>query len=126
MLATNLFQELDRLNASFNLFSNEYENRYFHDGDYPLTNVVEEDNEFKVYSLLPGVDSKDVDITYENGVLTLSGERKGDTGEENNVLSQERSFGKFRKKLKVKVPVDVEKITALYKNGVLDIILKKA
>ncbi|MDH4128323.1 MAG: Hsp20/alpha crystallin family protein [Spirochaetota bacterium] len=124
MLAT-LFHEMDLLNRSFDSLFNGIGNR-FHGGDFPLTNVVEKNDEYEVYSLLPGIDPNEVDITFENGVLSITGEKKCDTDENKKCIRNERSYGNFNKQLKIKAPVDTESIKASYKDGVLKVVFKKS
>ena len=125
LLTRNLFQELDRFNHEMDALFKGHHNRSER-SDFPLTNVVEEEDHFKVYSLLAGVDPKEVEVTFEDAILTIAGEKKSDIDDKKNYLRQERAFGTFNKQLKLRVPVDVESIKAQYKNGVLEININKA
>ncbi|GMT49721.1 MAG: heat-shock protein [bacterium] len=126
MLVSNLMREMDQIRKNFqSLVSGE--DRCYHQDNYPLTNVVEKEDEFVIHSLLPGVDPKDVEITYENGILTLKGEGKKDFDDENShYLRRERTYGPFEKRLEVSVPVEADSIKAHYQDGVLKVSIKKA
>ena len=126
MFVTNLFEELDQLRQEFNGYLSNYQKNHYFSSDYPLTNIAEKEDHYVVTSLIPGVNPKEVDITYENGILTISGERKAYENKEYNYIRQERSFGKFQKQFKVSVPVDHEKINASYKEGILTVTLTKS
>ncbi len=125
MLVNSLFREMDQMRKNFHsLMSGE--DRCSHQEDYPLTNVVEKEDGLIIHSLLPGVNPKDVEITYEDGILTLKGERKGGLDKDaTHYLRQERAYGPFEKRLKVRVPVETDSIKAHYQDGVLKVTLKK-
>lgn len=74
---------------------------------------------------LPGIRKEDVKVTLENGILTISAERKSETEKDgDNVYFQERTFGSFRRSLAL--PPDVsEDVNAILRDGVLQLILKR-
>ena len=124
-MLTTLFNEMDRLNQTFGSLFNGIARRSQID-DFPLTNVIEREDDYEIYSLVPGVDSKEIDITFENGVLSISGEKKSEKDENGMCIRNERSFGKFNKQLKIKVPVDPDSIKASYKDGLLKVVFRKS
>jgi HSP20 family protein len=67
---------------------------------------------------LPGMDPKAVDISVENDVLTIRGERKA---EHETASYREVSYGRFERRIRVPDGTDAEKISAKYTNGVLEI-----
>ena len=70
---------------------------------------------------------KDIDINVENGVLTLRGERKHDEDvKSDNYHRVERFYGAFARTFALPTTVDVPKIRASYKEGVLEVVLPKA
>ena len=95
----------------------------------PPVDVTETDKSILVRSEVPGVDPKEISITVDNGILTLTGEKKETTehkDEETNTHRVERRFGSFQRSFKLPTSVDPEKVTADYGNGVLTVtILKK-
>ncbi|HXL02001.1 MAG TPA: Hsp20/alpha crystallin family protein [Candidatus Atribacteria bacterium] len=91
----------------------------------PPVDVKEEEEEFVLFVDLPGVDEKAVEITVVGDQLTIKGERKApEEGE--NFLRQERVFGPFHRSFLLRMPVEVDKVSATYKNGVLEIHLPKS
>jgi len=93
---------------------------------YPSVDIKEDANKIVLTSDLPGVDQKDINVTVEDGTLTLSGERKFEKEtEEENFHRVERSFGSFQRSFSLPETVDDDKIAASYKNGVLELTLPK-
>ena len=75
---------------------------------------------------LPGMRKEDIDISLQDGVLIISGERPDKTGEENGASRTERSSGKFRRSITLPTQVDVNRVNATYKDGILTVTLPKA
>jgi HSP20 family protein len=95
----------------------------------PLLEVTESDKEFLVTAELPGIPPKDIVIEFENGVLTVKGEKLEEKIEEPDKLRMhvwERSYGMFQRALTFPAPVVPEKIVAKFENGVLKVVLPKA
>ncbi len=74
---------------------------------------------------LPGVHPDDVNITLENNILTISGELHP-RDEEHNYFLRERPAGRFERAMSVSTPVDVNRVEAVFKDGVLTLTLPKA
>jgi len=92
----------------------------------PASDVHEDANGFSVTMAIPGVDPKEVSITVDHGVLTVSGERKVDTEAEGRTyLAREITNGAFSRSYRVPRNVDTEKVSASYKEGLLKIGLPK-
>ncbi|MBN1239095.1 MAG: Hsp20/alpha crystallin family protein, partial [Gammaproteobacteria bacterium] len=92
----------------------------------PPADVVEYADRFQVFVDLPGIAAKDVDITLENGVLTLSGERgTPDLGEEVLHRRTERGHGRFHRRFILPQTVDADAVEARGKDGVLEISIPK-
>lgn len=96
-------------------------------GFVPELNVYETDTEFEVSVALPGMSKDDVEISYNAGVLTISGERKMKETENGRKYHRiESRFGQFSRSLPL--PSDVvnqDKIVAKYENGVLNVTVPK-
>lgn len=89
--------------------------------------LIEKDEEFVVRAVVPGFEPKQIDISVQADLLTLSGEVKeeNETNKENYHV-REFSSGSFQRKVRLPADVDSDKATADYKNGILTIHLPKA
>lgn len=94
----------------------------------PAVDVSENDDHFTVHAEIPGVKKEDINVTYENGVLTVSAETKSESQEKQGerVIRQERRYGKYMRSLRLGADIDESKIKAAYKDGVVEITLPKA
>jgi HSP20 family protein len=84
----------------------------------PHVETFVKDDALHVRADLPGVDPKDVDITAEDDLLTLRGERKA---EHQEASYREITYGRFERRIRMPEGTDPEKISAKYTNGVLEI-----
>ena len=92
----------------------------------PPCDIYEDGEAVIVRVELAGVDPKDVSVRFENGVLTLRGDRKLESADKReNYHRIERSYGAFTRSFMVPGTVDAEKIRAESKNGVLSVTLPK-
>lgn len=93
----------------------------------PELNVFETDTEFEVSAALPGMNKDDIEISFNSGVLTISGERKMQKEENGRRYHRiESRFGKFSRSLPLpNDTVSGDKISAKYDNGVLNIVIPK-
>lgn len=98
------------------------------EGVTPRMDVIERDNEFVVKTEMPGVKKDDIEISLENGVLTISAETKSEseTKEGDRVIRQERRYGKYLRSLRLGKEIDEKKVKANYKDGILELTLPKA
>lgn len=94
---------------------------------YPRVNVREDADNYYLEALLPGVDSKQLDMNVVGSTLTLSGERA--EVEENHGKTwhrRERGAGKFLRSIELPGEIDSPKVNAEYRNGVLRVVLPKS
>lgn len=94
----------------------------------PNVDINEFDNRFQLFVDLPGIDPKNVDITLENGVLTISGERymQAEKADENVIRRRaERGSGRFYRRFILPETVDAEKVKASDRHGVLEVLIPK-
>jgi HSP20 family protein len=93
----------------------------------PRLDVSETDKEIEVIADLPGLEKKDIDISLDNGVLVIKGEKKEEYKEtDKHVHRMERRYGSFYRALRLPTEVKSDKIEASFKNGVLKITLPKS
>lgn len=93
----------------------------------PAIDVIENENESLIVAEMPGVKKEDVNLSVENGVLTIKGERKAtEIPDVTKVLHREIEYEPFSRTIKLPHPVDVAKISAELTNGILKISLPKA
>jgi len=92
----------------------------------PSVDIQEEAERFVIHADIPGVEPKDIEISMEDGVLTLSGERKLESREEQAGWKRtERHSGRFLRRFTLPEGTDAEGINAKGSNGVLEIIIPK-
>jgi HSP20 family protein len=93
----------------------------------PAIDIVEKDKAFEVTAELPGLDAKDIELQLADGMLTIKGEKQEEKEEKTkDRYVSERRYGSFRRSLQVPGSVDVDKIEATYKSGVLTVTLPKS
>jgi HSP20 family protein len=73
----------------------------------------------------PGIDEKDLRVTFEDGLLTITGERQFERKDDRNYHRIERSYGTFTRTFSLPRSVDAARIVADYRNGVLEIEIPK-
>lgn len=92
----------------------------------PAIDVAETPREIVVQAEVPGMDKKDLEITLSDGLLTLRGEKRAQTGSEDaRHLRTERRYGRFSRTLRIAATVEVGAIDANYKDGLLTVRLPK-
>jgi HSP20 family protein len=94
----------------------------------PSLDVSETDKEIEVRVDLPGLERKDVDISIENDLLTIRGEKKFEASEDDknkNYHVRERSYGAFYRVLQLPPGIDPSKVQATMAKGVLTITIPK-
>jgi HSP20 family protein len=117
----------DDINRVFGNFS-ESESSSATAGWIPAVDVFEYSDRFELLIDLPGVDPKEVEITLDNGVLTLSGERRQEPQASEGAVQQERCErrqGRFHRRFILPDTADAENVEAAGRNGVLAIRIKK-
>jgi HSP20 family protein len=100
--------------------------------DYPLgwapaLDAFEDDSKFTVQVEFAGMKKENFNISLQDDVLTISGERKSKSeGREGESLRSERSFGAFSRSITLPSAVKTEEVKATYEDGVLTVTLPKA
>ena len=91
----------------------------------PPVDVAEDADKIFVRVEVPGMNEKDLKVNYEDGLLTISGERSFEKKDDRNYHRIERSYGSFVRSFTLPRSVDVSKIAAAYRNGILEIEIPK-
>lgn len=121
---TNLRDEIDRLfeqplaelARTSNLLS----------GWTPAVDLYEDKDNVFVKAELPGMKKEDIEVSFHNGTLSVSGERKSeDKYQDAEVYRAERYFGRFQRTVTLPTAVAADKVKAQYKDGILTITLPK-
>ena len=99
----------------------------FSDGGWmPAVDIKEEADKFLVSADLPGVESKDIDVSMENGRLTIRGKRESEVKDEKEGYRRvERVYGEFYRQFTLPDSADPEKVSAKCDKGVLEISIGK-
>lgn len=92
---------------------------------WPSVEIADTGKEMKVTADLPGLDEKDVEVTLENGILTLSGEKRAETDDKVRQFS-ERYYGRFERQIPLGSEIEEDKVAASFRNGVLTVTLPKS
>lgn len=92
----------------------------------PAVDICEKDDQFTLHADLPGVASKDIEVTLEKGVLTLRGSRALEPRDPSSGLRRaERTSGKFHRSFNLPKTADAEAVKARFTNGVLEVTIPK-
>ncbi len=92
----------------------------------PAVDIEETPETLRVIAELPGMRREDIQVEFENGMLTIRGQRaREEEKKEKNFHRVERSFGSFARAFRLPATVDAEKITASYEDGVLKLEMPK-
>jgi HSP20 family protein len=92
----------------------------------PAVDVIEEAGRFLLRADVPGVDAADIDVSMEDGTLTVSGERRGeDRPDFDGVQRFERATGRFCRRFTLPESADAQNVTARTRNGILEISIPK-
>ncbi len=94
-------------------------------GTFPAINVGGTEDQVTVYLFAPGIDAKKLDISIQQNVLTVSGEREVARDEQATYYRQERFDGEFRRVLSLPDDVDPEKVEASYRDGIVQITVRR-
>lgn len=93
----------------------------------PAVDMIDQKEELILRADLPGLDEKDIEVTVQDGTLTVRGERKEEKEEKKeDYYYSERSYGAFARTLMLPTNVDPDKVRATFSKGVLEVHLPKA
>ncbi len=92
----------------------------------PASDIAEADTEYHVTMELPGIDMKELDISFSEGVLTVKGEKTEGVSIGESCYCSERYYGSFQRSFRIPGKVDKENIEAKYRDGILIVSLAKS
>jgi HSP20 family protein len=93
----------------------------------PLVDIIEDEKEYLIKAELPEIKREDLSVTVENGVLSITGERKLEKEEKNKKYHRvERAYGSFTRSFTIPDDADGSKVNAQFKDGVLQVHLAKS
>jgi HSP20 family protein len=99
----------------------------FIEGWFPAVDIFEDKDNLQVRAELPGMKKEDIEISLHEGLLNLSGERKGQEKQEGaETYRSERWLGRFHRTISLPCSVVPDKIKATYTDGILTVTLPKA
>ena len=119
---------LDRYNRAGNLGLSNDDNELGFSKWLPTVDIKEDDNNYLIRADVPGVDKQDIEVRLENGVLSISGEKKTQKEEGEGTINHrtERYYGSFFRRFTLPTTVQSDKVDASYKDGVLSLTIPKA
>jgi HSP20 family protein len=129
LFARDVFADLDRLQREMlQAFDISPSIRGLARGGYPAVNVGSTPKSIELYTFAPGIDPATLDVQVENGVLTISGERKATPAPEKATVHIDQRFtGRFRRVVTLPEDADPAAVEARYRDGVVHIsIARKA
>ena len=93
--------------------------------NWPSVEITETGNEMRVTAEMPGLEDKDVEVLFDDGVLVLRGEKRAEHEDKDRRFS-ERFYGRFERRIAVGRDIDQDKLNAQFKNGVLSVTLPRS
>jgi HSP20 family protein len=92
---------------------------------WPSVEVVQSDKDVRISAELPGLDEKDVEVLVDDDVLTIRGEKRSETEDQERRFS-ERYYGRFERVIPLPFAVEEDKAEASFNNGVLTVTLPRS
>ena len=127
----NVEREFNKLfnnfNSRFGLFDRDDDSEYDNAVWMPLTDISEDKDNFVLKLDLPGISKNDLKISYSDGQLSISGERKQEKETKDSKYHRvERAYGKYYRSFTLPSKIQEDKIDAEFKDGQLTITVPKA
>lgn len=128
-LPGNLFDQLDRLQRelddSFGLWPQAAELRAPGRGSWPPINIGATTEQVDVYLFAPGLDPNELDISIQQNLLSIAGQRRVERSEDQRWYRTERYSGEFRRAVTLPEDVDPDRVDASYRDGVLHVSVQR-
>ncbi|MBF0424174.1 MAG: Hsp20/alpha crystallin family protein [Magnetococcales bacterium] len=122
------FRQFRSLQSEINrIFERDMDSFHGQMAAWPMrVDILEDENKIVIKADVPGMEQKDINVNVDNGQLTISGERKfEDEANKESYHRMERAYGRFNRSFSLPNTTDTSKISASYKNGVLEVTLPK-
>lgn len=115
------------VNQAFPSFGQEFGVNFFGNSSYPRVNVADHRKEIRIEAEIAGLDRDDVSVEYEDGMLTIAGEKKNEINDPDvRYVYKELKRSSFKRSFKVDdTTLQVNKISAKFDNGILNVTIPK-
>ena len=122
--SNSIFDIMDNYNILNNYLRSD--NYSYYDGEWnPLFNINEKGKSYNIVADMPGLEKKDININIDDDMIVISGNRKTINNKNDKLLCSEIRYGNFERRFHLPEDVNMDKIDASLKNGVLDIEIQK-
>ena len=121
-------RDLDHFSNRFNRLFDEFPGFNYKNNDSfsPRIDISENEDNIQIAAEIPGVSKENLKITLQDNIITIEGEKKKVSKNQNeNYYREERNYGKFKRSFTLPVEVDSENVEAKFNDGILDITLNK-
>lgn len=115
-----LHQEMNRL---FDDIFRSFDAPAMWSRSWPMVEVQETDEQYRVTAELPGMDDRDVEVSFHDGMLVIRGEKRSEARSDR--MLSERFYGRFERRIALG-EVDEDKASATFERGVLTVVLPKS
>lgn len=124
---SSLFDLHRQINRVFDLFHQDGDSGFYGRAGMsaPAMDIHQTDDAIEITAELPGVKEEDVDLSIDDGVLTLRGEKKSTRGDDESGY-RERTYGSFERRITLPANIDEDSCSADFSDGVLTITLPKS
>lgn len=124
----SIWREMERMQREMNrLFTDYSPTRYRSAPSYPAMNLWADEESVIIRAELPGLKPDDLDISIDEGDLTLSGRRQPEEMPEDATYHrQERNYGSFTRSIRLPFKIEADDVEATMKNGMLTLMLPRA
>ena len=114
------------INRLFDAFMSPFDGAEFKNSLTPKLDIAELKDKYEIKAELPGMEEKDINLSLDDGLLTISGEKKAETEEKDKgYFLKECSYGSFSRAVRLPENIAEDKIAAKFKHGVLVIDMPK-
>jgi HSP20 family protein len=90
-------------------------------GSFPAINVLQTPEDVQIYLFAPGIDPKQLQVSIQQGLLTIAGERRIAIDDKATQYRQERFSGQFHRAISLGDDVDSDRVIATYRDGIVQI-----